>query len=303
MTSAKTSSAATTVELLARLQRHYIDPTRDTPGGVFITEVGSNGSAAIATRCDALYIGFTTASQRILVGHELKVSRSDWLAEIGRKTGKADAWADQCHQWYVVVPDPAIVRDDELPDGWGLMTPGRGNRMTVHTRATIKTDRTPSWDAVRSIFARYDTLRAQALIAGDADRMAKAHEKARKEAAQAFQRRLDAQRGPEAATVAKQIIALEEALGAPIDWDSDEQPPRSGHIGFQALRDIAALVKAYGSVTSAAQVVTSRYRNPITHVRGVADALAAALDEVAAVALGDPGERPQAEPAPTAAAG
>lgn len=302
MTSAKTSSAATTVELLARLHRHYIDPTRDTPGGVFITEVGSNGSAAITTRCDALYIGFTTASQRILVGHELKVSRSDWLAEIGRKTGKADAWADQCHQWYIVVPDSSIVHDDELPDGWGLMTPGRGNRMTVHTRATIKTDHTPSWDAVRSIFARYDTLRAQALIAGDAERMAKAHEKARKQAAQAFQLRLDQQRGPEAAAVAKKIIALEEALGAPIDWDSDEHPPRSGHVGFQALRDIAALVKAYGSVTSAAQVVTNRYRNPITHVRGVADALAAALDEVTAVALDDPGERSQA-PAPTAAAG
>lgn len=301
MTSAKTSSAATTIELLARLQRHYIDPTRDTPGGVFITEVGSNGGAAIATRCDALYIGFTTASQRILVGHELKVSRSDWLAEIGRKTGKADAWADQCHQWYIVVPHSSIVHDDELPAGWGLMTPGRGNRMTVHTPAAIKTDHSPSWDTVRSIFARYDTLRAQALIAGDAERMAKAHEKARKQAAQALQLRLDAQRGPEAAAVAKQIIALEEALGAPIDWDSDEQPLRSGHVGLQALRDIAALVKAYGSVTLAAQVVTSRYRNPIAHVRGVADALAAALDEVTAVAFGEPADRLQAAPAPTAA--
>jgi len=201
MTPAKTSSAATTSELLARLQRHYIDPSRDTPGGVFITEVGSNGSTAIATRCDALYIGFTTASQRILVGHELKISRSDWLAEIGRKTGKADAWADQCHQWYIVVPHSSIVHDGELPDGWGLMTPGRGNRMAVHTPAAIKTDHTPSWDAVRSIFPRYDTLRAQALIAGDAERMAKAHEKARKQAAQAFQLRLDAERGPEAAAV------------------------------------------------------------------------------------------------------
>lgn len=303
MTPAKTPSAATTSELLARLRRHYIDPTRDTPGGVFITEVGSNGSTAIATRCDALYIGFTTASQRNLVGHELKISRSDWLAEIGRKTGKADAWADQCHQWYIVVPHSSIVHADELPDGWGLMTPGRGNRMTVHTPAAIKTDHTPSWDAVRSIFARYDTLRAQALIAGDAERMAKAHEKARKQAAQAFQLRLDAERGPEAAAVAKHIIALEEALGAPIDWDSDDQPPMPGQIGLQALRDIAALVNAYGSVRLAAEVIRSRYSNPIDRVRGVADALAAALDEVTAVALCDPGERTQAAPAPTAAAG
>lgn len=147
MTPDKTSSAATTSELLARLQRHYIDPSRDTPGGVFITEVGSNGSTAIATRCDALYIGFTTASQRILVGHELKISRSDWLAEIGRKTGKADAWADQCHQWYIVVPHSSIVHDGELPDGWGLVTPAgeTGWRCTpqLPSRPTTRRPGTP----------------------------------------------------------------------------------------------------------------------------------------------------------------
>lgn len=118
--------------------------------------------------CDAIYVGFTSTSGRILVGHELKVSRADWLNELN-KPGKSDPWADQCHEWWLVVNDPAIVHDGELPAGWGLMTPGPSKtRMKIVTRAARKdpTEHTPSWRAVRSIMARQDTLRAQAILAG-----------------------------------------------------------------------------------------------------------------------------------------
>lgn len=56
-------------------------------------------------------------------GHEVKVSRSDWLTEL-RDPNKAAAFVPYMHHWWLVVPDVSIVRRDELPEGWGLMTLG-----------------------------------------------------------------------------------------------------------------------------------------------------------------------------------
>lgn len=154
-----------TRDLLARLQRHYIKPSEALPGGVFLPECGWNGQGGIS-QCDALYVGFTSSSGRILIGHELKISRADWLRELA-KPGKADDWADQCHEWWLVVSDPAIVHPGELPAGWGLMSPGRSKtRLLAHVTAERRPrDHRPSWDAVRAIMARQDTLRANAIAA------------------------------------------------------------------------------------------------------------------------------------------
>lgn len=66
-----------------------------------------------------------------LIGHEVKVSRSDWLTEL-RDPEKAEAWKRYCHGWYLVVSDAAIVHNGELPEGWGLMVKhGRSLRMVV----------------------------------------------------------------------------------------------------------------------------------------------------------------------------
>jgi hypothetical protein len=72
-----------------------------------------------------------------LHGHEVKVSRSDWLAEL-REPEKAEAFARFCDFWWLVVSDKSIVRDD-LPEGWGLMV-ASGDTL----RAVVKpTRRTP----------------------------------------------------------------------------------------------------------------------------------------------------------------
>lgn len=151
----------TTRELTDRLQRHYIKPSDPLPGGVFIPECGWNGSTG--RRCDALYVGFTSTSGQILVGHEVKVSRADWRHELDQ-IHKAEAWESQCHEWWVVAPSTEIVPAAELPPGWGLMVPGKSKvRMDKVVRAHTHRDRVPSWAAVRSIMARQDTLRAQAI--------------------------------------------------------------------------------------------------------------------------------------------
>ena len=129
-----------TADLVEKLRRHYSD-AQNGPSGVFLTEVGWNGSAS-TRRCDALYMGLTSTSGRLLVGHEVKVSRQDWLRELADTT-KAGEWADQCHRWWLVTL-PGVVHDGELPSGWGLMYPGRGTRMKIVTTPFTYKDRVPS---------------------------------------------------------------------------------------------------------------------------------------------------------------
>jgi hypothetical protein len=61
-----------------------------------------------------------------LHGHEVKVSRSDWLRELADPR-KAAAFTRYMDYWWLAVPNDKIVRDD-LPLGWGLMIQ-RGSRL------------------------------------------------------------------------------------------------------------------------------------------------------------------------------
>lgn len=68
-----------------------------------------------------------------LVGHELKCSRQDWLRELA-DPGKAAAFAPFVAEWWLVVSDQSVVREGELPLGWGLLAPA-GSRLRVVVRA------------------------------------------------------------------------------------------------------------------------------------------------------------------------
>jgi hypothetical protein len=68
-----------------------------------------------------------------LHGHEIKVSRSDWLRELAEPE-KAAEFIPYMNHWWAVVSSPSIVRDGEMPDGWGLMVM-RGQRLVVVRKA------------------------------------------------------------------------------------------------------------------------------------------------------------------------
>lgn len=64
-------------------------------------------------------------------GHEIKVSRADWLTEL-RDPEKAETFSRWMQYFWLVVPDRSIVQPGELPDGWGLLVKyGRGLRAVV----------------------------------------------------------------------------------------------------------------------------------------------------------------------------
>lgn len=77
--------------------------------------------------------GWPYGSALALHGHEVKVSRSDWLTEL-RDPLKAEAFKPYMHYWWLVVPDSSIVKPGELPEGWGLMVKS-GNKLRAKVQA------------------------------------------------------------------------------------------------------------------------------------------------------------------------
>lgn len=279
--------AAVTADLLARLRRHYINPGQRLPGGLFLTEVGFNGASGHA-RADAVYAGFTSASGRVLIGHEVKASRSDWLRELDRP-GKADAWADQCHEWWVVAA-PGVVKRDELPGEWGLMQPSRRtvNRMSVVERAVRHPERTPSWDVCRSVMARYDTLRAEQIVA--------AENRARQQAEDAIDERVRirlewAERTGTGLSVHQLNARLEQlysALGVrSVVDDADQAWCRQDDVMLSRLRRIGAVAKIDRNLTCFLHELAEPYRQPLDRVRTLTNDLQNALDEIAEIAAAD----------------
>lgn len=79
------------------------------------------------------YPGLPYGSTLALHGHEVKVSRADWLTEL-RDPSKAEAFRPYMHHWWLVVSDPTIVHPGELPTGWGLIVK-RGSTLRAAVQA------------------------------------------------------------------------------------------------------------------------------------------------------------------------
>lgn len=118
---------------------HPLQPTRVVDflaQDVFTQHLGADGRtirpryAFGVHRKGAYQVADAGRDVRALHGHEVKVSRGDWLREL-QDPSKAAAWSRYCDRWWLVAPS-GVARPDELPAGWGLMeVAGSGLRVTV----------------------------------------------------------------------------------------------------------------------------------------------------------------------------
>jgi len=73
-------------------------------------------------RCDVIAFNiWHTRSGTKMWGMEIKSSRGDWLNELADPS-KAQTFKKYCHHWWLVAPEH-IIKDGELPEGWGHMIP------------------------------------------------------------------------------------------------------------------------------------------------------------------------------------
>ena len=99
--------------------------------------VRSSASFDARRICDFMAQDLWITGHIQLHGHEVKVSRSDWLRELADPS-KADEFRRYCDRWWLVVPDARIVRDD-LPDGWGLIVLDDSGRLRARRPAPVLT--------------------------------------------------------------------------------------------------------------------------------------------------------------------
>lgn len=95
---------------------------RDAEAWITISEARSGaGFDGGDGQCDYLAINAWPSRGLQVIGHEIKVSLSDWKAEIA-KLDKAERFARYCRRWWVVVPTElaAKIRHD-VPPTWGLL--------------------------------------------------------------------------------------------------------------------------------------------------------------------------------------
>jgi hypothetical protein len=104
-------------------------------GRRYAVAAGVRSHAGFDARRTADYVAMDLWPSKGLAlhGHEIKVSRSDWLREL-KEPEKAAEFIPYMNYWWLVASDPRIVRDGELPKGWGLMVM-RGPLLTVAVRA------------------------------------------------------------------------------------------------------------------------------------------------------------------------
>lgn len=95
----------------------------DSPEWMLFFEVPANEASEKSyghKRADAIAINSYPGRNFRVVGLEFKASRSDWKRELN-DGAKSDYFVRQCDDWYVVTGRSDIIKDGELPEGWGWL--------------------------------------------------------------------------------------------------------------------------------------------------------------------------------------
>jgi len=90
------------------------------PEWAIFFEVANGPGATFRRYADAVAMSLFPSRGLEVHGFEIKRDRRDWLREL-KAPEKAETIASYCDYWWIVVPDKAIVKDGELPPGWGLL--------------------------------------------------------------------------------------------------------------------------------------------------------------------------------------
>lgn len=247
-----TPNDMTTEELNERLHQHFISEKDQLDlagaGAVYLTEVTAPGHSG--RRADAVHVGlWASRGAGIVEVCELKVSRADWLKEL-KDPKKAEAWWPYCHAFWLVVPCEGIVRDDELPKGWGLMMPsGRGRRFKVLVKPEEREAQlTPA--LLRTLLTNTETVRVNALRKQQEELRRKFYEQ---EQQTRRQRGLFSEKDKRRLEL---LDRLEKALGVELtdySWEGKLEPEGAAEILQELAQGRAALDRSRDTAESAAR--------------------------------------------------
>jgi hypothetical protein len=117
------ATSRTEADMIALLRKRYNRDGGNGPRYVGASHVRSNAGFDARRIADFIAMDLWPSKGLALHGHEVKVSRSDWLSEL-KTPEKAGAFTPYMDYWWLVTAVPGIALTSELPAGWGLMVAG-----------------------------------------------------------------------------------------------------------------------------------------------------------------------------------
>lgn len=96
-----------------------VSKTYPSPEWAVFFEVSNTTGFGANRRADAVALGIWPSRGNTIVGFEFKRDRGDWLREL-KNPAKAESIAAKCDVWWMVTDRDAIIKPEELPEGWGL---------------------------------------------------------------------------------------------------------------------------------------------------------------------------------------
>jgi hypothetical protein len=96
--------------------------TRSGNGAKYVgmSHVRSDAGFDAKRTADFMALDLWPSSGLMLHGHEVKISRSDWLNEL-KDPEKSGAFIPHVDYWWLVIAERGMVRAGELPANWGMM--------------------------------------------------------------------------------------------------------------------------------------------------------------------------------------
>lgn len=122
-------------DMLALIEKKHSENPGNGPAFAVIPHVRDAAGFDSKRTADAIVMALWPSRGLVLHGFEIKVSRSDWLREL-KKPEKAEVFCRLVDFWWVAVSDKTIVKDGELPEGWGLMVADKRG-LTVKVQAKL----------------------------------------------------------------------------------------------------------------------------------------------------------------------
>lgn len=232
----------------------------------YLEEVrNGTGFGRVTRTADALAMSLFPSRGLHLHGFEVKVSRADWIKERDAPE-KAEEIAKFCHYWWLVVSDPAIVKDGELPQPWGLLAKKKGKLIVVKQAPFNPDALPPTYRFLGAVFRKFGAT--ESAIGQLAKARSDGHAEGWRQGVEHGTKHSDDGRAQgECERLQEQLDGLRASL--------DEFETKSGiRIGSWGLGNVAAIVRIF----------SAGYDSPIkklTRLAENADAIAKAAREAA----------------------
>lgn len=229
------------------LHGRYNKPSQGKPGEQYVCIEEARSGAGFSGndgQCDFLAINTWQSRGMELIGHEVKVSMSDWKSEL-TKPAKAERFARYCRRWYVAAPSAlASEIKHEIPPTWGLLSISTSGRTTETVKPETRSDPkdVPAWWWVGWLAQvdRQHKRRLPYLIReGQAAELAKVREEAERHAKRSVEQQLERARA-----VAANVDEIRNATGIDLSrmWSGDLRRLREAWEFARAAPNLDGLV-------------------------------------------------------------